>query len=1015
MTRKTCAVLLLILLAVLPSESIRRSPKPLIQALNDATLVVHAIVESSESLWIEDEWGRHIWTTYNLRVMRTLKGDPGGEVVTLRLLGGTVGDQTELVFDVPRPYLHQEAVFILEAQHPGGPLALETSVPVVADQVQLGSKRVPLSVFAEAVERLVGGDAAPMQSILPPPTVSIPAVSPGGTEAGGRLRMPLREVESDAPKSVATAYFYDAWWANPVDIDGDGYVRSAELWWDADVSDGSSTLTVYFDVYYRPAGSGDWTLIGTVGPRTITGYSPNDIAGLTISGSGSPAMYDFALAVRQEGSSVYDDQYYPWDDNDLAAVPFEGADYDVSAPTPTITSVTPDRAPAGTGDQVTITGTGFGSTEGTVAFLFKVEQSVPDWVAADIVSWSDTHIVCTVPICRWAQGECGGYRGGASSGPMGVVTAAGGESAPVAFEVPFGYGGQKWNPAQVNYRISTSVPADFGTAIESAFATWDAAAAIQFAYTGSTSGSTPTQNGINELFYGPLPPSIPDDVIAYADCQSAGGTMQECDVLFNEDIPWSTEPSTPSGAFDVESLSLHEFGHWLVLLDLYGNVSGYPLDLDKVMYGTSGGGPEWTKRQLHADDRSGVQWIYPGGGCTYSISPTSANYGATGGTGSFSVTTQAGCTWTASSNNNWIHITGGASGTGNGTVSYSVDANGSSSSRSGTITAAGRTFTITQSGSSGCNYTISPTSQSFGPSGGSASVSVSTTAGCGWTAASNNSWIHVTSGSSGTGSGTVNYSVDANAGASRTGTMTIAGHTFTVTQSGGGGGDTYTYQVAGVAHAGGAGGSVWRSTLCVTNRSGSTANLTLVYRMASNSVTRTHVLQNGRIKEWADVAVSLFNQSGNTSGAIEITSDAPVMVVARTYNEAPDGTFGQGMPGNDDSATLAYGQMGVLPQLKKTSAFRTNVGLMNHGSATCNVRIKLYSETGSQIGSTIDTSAPAKQWKQINDVFAEAGVGNCPIGYATIEVRTAGGMIWAYGSVVDNGTGDPTTISLFIE
>jgi len=403
------------------------------------------------------------------------------------------------------------------------------------------------------------------------------------------------------------------------------------------------------------------------------------------------------------------------------------------------------------------------------------------------------------------------------------------------------------------------------------------------------------------------------------------------------------------------------------------------------------------------------------GTCTYSLSPTSANYGASGGNGSFSVSTQAGCTWNATSNNNWIHVTGGASGTGSGTVSYSIDANGGSSSRTGTVTAAGRTFTITQSGATSCNYTISPTSRSFDENGGTGNVSVSTTAGCSWTAVSNNAWIHVTSGSSGTGSGTVGYRVDANSGGARTGTMTIAGHTFTVSQAGGGGGETFTYQVAGIAHAGGAGGSVWRSTLCVTNRSGSSANLTLAYRMGSNTVTRSHTLQNNWIKEWADVAVSLFNQSGNTSGAIEITSDAPVMVVARTYNEAPDGTFGQGMPGNDDLQTLASGQLGVLPQLKKTAAFRTNVGLMNHGSAACNVRIKLFSENGTQLGGAIDTNVPAKQWKQINDVFAEAGVGQCQIGYATIEVLTAGGKIWAYGSVVDNGTGDPTTIPLFIQ
>jgi hypothetical protein len=325
------------------------------------------------------------------------------------------------------------------------------------------------------------------------------------------------------------------------------------------------------------------------------------------------------------------------------------------------------------------------------------------------------------------------------------------------------------------------------------------------------------------------------------------------------------------------------------------------------------------------------------------------------------------------------------------------------------------TMTVTCDGGGSCSYSISPTSASYGASGGNGSVSVSTTAGCQWTASSNNSWIHVTGGSSGNGPGTVSYSVDANSGGARTGTVTIAGRTFTVNQAGGGGGQTYSYQVAGIAHAGGAGGSVWRSTLCVTNRSGATADLTLTYRMAGNTVTRTHMLPNSWIKEWEDVAASLFDQGANTSGSIEITSDAPVLVVARTYNQAPDGTFGQGMPGNPDSEAATFGQIAVLPQLKKTSAFRTNVGFMNHGSAACSVRIRLYSENGSQIGNPIDTSVPAKEWKQINDVFGEAGVGQCPIGYATIEVRTAGGMVWAYGSVVDNGTGDPTTIVPFME
>jgi Zn-dependent metalloprotease len=90
-----------------------------------------------------------------------------------------------------------------------------------------------------------------------------------------------------------------------------------------------------------------------------------------------------------------------------------------------------------------------------------------------------------------------------------------------------------------------------------------------------------------------------------------------------------------------------------------------------------------------------------GGTCTYSISPTSASVAAAGGTGSVSVTATSGCSWTAVSNSSFITITGGASGTGNGTVTYSVASNTASTSRTGTLTIAGQTFTVTQAGTTG--------------------------------------------------------------------------------------------------------------------------------------------------------------------------------------------------------------------------------------------------------------------------------------------------------------------------
>lgn len=174
--------------------------------------------------------------------------------------------------------------------------------------------------------------------------------------------------------------------------------------------------------------------------------------------------------------------------------------------------------------------------------------------------------------------------------------------------------------------------------------------------------------------------------------------------------------------------------------------------------------------------------VNQGQGCTFSLSAVAGSAAAAGTTGTFDVRTADGCAWSAGSNAAWLTVTGGASGTGNGTVRYEVAAN-TGPQRTGTMVAGGQTFTVTQTG--GCAYAISPSSQNVGTSGGTASVAVTAPAGCSWNATSNAGWIGLTSGSSGSGNGTVQLTVAANADAERRGTVTIAGQTFTVIQSSG--------------------------------------------------------------------------------------------------------------------------------------------------------------------------------------------------------------------------------------
>jgi uncharacterized protein (TIGR03437 family) len=172
--------------------------------------------------------------------------------------------------------------------------------------------------------------------------------------------------------------------------------------------------------------------------------------------------------------------------------------------------------------------------------------------------------------------------------------------------------------------------------------------------------------------------------------------------------------------------------------------------------------------------------------CSYALSPTSAQAPVTGASGSFAIKTN--CFWTAVTNNKeWITVPQDATGIVDGTVNYTVAANGCVAGRSGSIavqTGSGNppTFPITQDGSPN-NLTISATSATVGPAATDGTVNVSTGVGCNWSVYSDVSWLQITA-SAGAGNGHFSYHVPANTGAARTGNIHVNGTSllFTVTQ-----------------------------------------------------------------------------------------------------------------------------------------------------------------------------------------------------------------------------------------
>ena len=179
------------------------------------------------------------------------------------------------------------------------------------------------------------------------------------------------------------------------------------------------------------------------------------------------------------------------------------------------------------------------------------------------------------------------------------------------------------------------------------------------------------------------------------------------------------------------------------------------------------------------------------GGCGFALGSTNQEFAAAGGNGTVSVIASNGCAWTATNNDNFITITSGSSGSGNGTVHYSVAANSSTNPVTGTMTIAGETFTVTQAGAVGagqCTFTLNATSITLAAKGGKKSVSVKAVGtDCAWTAVSNDGFITIVSGSSSTGNGKVAFTVAGNTNVTALiGTMTVAGQTFTVNQTAGG-------------------------------------------------------------------------------------------------------------------------------------------------------------------------------------------------------------------------------------
>lgn len=220
-----------------------------------------------------------------------------------------------------------------------------------------------------------------------------------------------------------------------------------------------------------------------------------------------------------------------------------------------------------------------------------------------------------------------------------------------------------------------------------------------------------------------------------------------------------------------------------------------------------------------------------------------------------------------------------------------------------------------------------------------------------------------------------------------------------------------TSVVPAVARIDGVGDTVWVSDVTFANPHTMSVDIELTYLPRDRDNTEAPTLEftvgPGQSMTLEDVVQGTFETNG--SGALLVQAQRPLAVVSRTFNNTPDGTFGQFIAGFDDRGAIHEGQIGHLLMLEESESFRSNLGLVNLGPSQVMVEVVFVDPSGSDLG-TLSYTLPPLGVVQRNRILRELTDLDVSGFRAEVRVLTPEGRVMAYGSVVDNISGDPTFV-----
>jgi hypothetical protein len=243
--------------------------------------------------------------------------------------------------------------------------------------------------------------------------------------------------------------------------------------------------------------------------------------------------------------------------------------------------------------------------------------------------------------------------------------------------------------------------------------------------------------------------------------------------------------------------------------------------------------------------------------------------------------------------------------------------------------------------------------------------------------------------------------------------------------------------IPAVGHSGGIGGSLFQSDVRLANVSAQTMKYLLNFTPAASDGTVTGnstqiQVDPGNTMALNDIMANFFGSTG-TVGTLEIrpltsttttsafASTTPLsqslttVVSSRTYNNTATGTYGQFVPAIPFAQFIAKSpdstqkQILSLQQVAQSTAFRTNVGVVEGAGEPVSVLLSVFDNAGNLIGQ-IPESLPASGFIQFDHVLQDNGI-TLTDGRIEVEVTSPTGRVTAYASVLDNITSDPLAVS----